>query len=983
MLIAIMVVGAAFWALLAARIEERDRAARLRLWYWASRAFLLLGLTGALTCAHREGRVPRYDLDGFEVGRGTSVHFCWQPDRGHYVSIEPGDDAVFTLRFPDSGTPEIDVHDDRFLIIRGLGKGSNYLTGRLLADGDEIAFQGASVVYGQSGRFPWESIEITHSAGTVGFPRANALHRTLGVRTYSERYYTLSELVNETPAVRDALTDRQSAIVRDLTIFKQSGVGSIASSRIWLAGTGLRKCHINGVSVDVRAATKLADGDVIRWRRIGGGQSQRISIFALEDDRFRVRFRDPERTYPLQEIAEATGDDARALLTNTSSGGRTSRIQLPWLFPDQEINGYLSFDQDDTRHDFVYSNGRDEFDVSFNQSLPSPLESVSIRATVSRLTTEQLMTIWLIAIASVVIGGVFWLHRPDFDAIASDIFVFVFLLEVFVAVRLVLGLKGALYPPFNDEALQLSMLSMSVVPFLAYLATRFRSFPEPVGGRALTWSSLLTCPESAFFGSVVGMSILVFGQPPRVWVVLLTAAHVSFLFGSILAYRHRHQALSVPGPAIVRAVVTAALSRFAWIAAALARRHLGRLLVWLVFVAGTFVLSLAGGGEALRIFGVRVQVTVIAYFALLPCYVWSLGRIADTVANARYPLASLVCAGVITAALYVLPVALFTGDYGFAVHLLPLLFLPLLGGTSQRNLFALGVAALALVVIGLYLILKAGAPSWHEPVPQGKLAQLFQTTIERFLSIDELGKDPTRDAFEGYTDHRLMEAYGAQGLTGRGYLTTQLVPSLYGTGLNDKVYATFVLAEHGAVGGLALIGLYVLLYWSGRSIALRTLGQRDLISRYLLAMSILLTVVVVSLYIVGAAVIVSVPSAQSRGRYQEGARGADAVTNRAHGPEERLDANTYVLPPLLQIRLSQWCFGVERRRPIATTPRLRRSRPTANSSNATSSNASKLPANGPRRRWWNGNWPRWSAVTPHSRRSRPSKRPGDGRTTIR
>ena len=407
--------------------------------------------------------------------------------------------------------------------------------------------------------------------------------------------------------------------------------------------------------------------------------------------------------------------------------------------------------------------------------------------------------------------------------LSSAQLVFAASLEVLVTVRLLVGFRVWVLPPFAQEAFELALVAWVLLPWAFLLAS------APAGGRLGEDSadgrlSALKPALPALGGAVFAASwcwSFSGGLRALVWEVALAAAL---------------------GAWAIRA--TGALDRLRDVVAERLDRLDGRserrtLLLWsaAAFVPGLMRLALLflGNRESLLVGGQRFALTLVHLplaLALEAAYlVWLWRRIGD---RGRLAPLDLVPAAALIVGTWLLP-ALFVSDLGLVLLHLPVFLLALASvalstggrlagdGGSLRSRWLHALPAAVLVVFVLVAALPIGARAVLAVIPKEKARQLeSERNYLRLLSFaypQRLESVARRTSEELSVMSTVMRTYTSGPFGGRGWMGSELSPHIQATALREHAPAVFVAAEWGLAGILGVLLAFAVLGSSARGLA--------------------------------------------------------------------------------------------------------------------------------------------------------------------
>ena len=214
-----------------------------------------------------------------------------------------------------------------------------------------------------------------------------------------------------------------------------------------------------------------------------------------------------------------------------------------------------------------------------------------------------------------------------------------------------------------------------------------------------------------------------------------------------------------------------------------------------------------------------------------------------------------------------------TRDMGIVILVLPAILIVLyvdirhaMQGEGKGITGPYSSIAYPIVVVGtmlvLFWILRLGGSWFVLNYPAAPLSLLLRDTfnIGRVFTAHDLSFIPTIKATEDYESLRHLEDYAAAGSNGgHGYLQIPLVRDVASTGLNDKLFAVLILAEHGYFAGFLFLCVLLGMLWFTLRLARRdfsTTTDRDWENecglRRILAYAAAVTWAFTSIWMIGA-----------------------------------------------------------------------------------------------------------------------------------
>lgn len=379
--------------------------------------------------------------------------------------------------------------------------------------------------------------------------------------------------------------------------------------------------------------------------------------------------------------------------------------------------------------------------------------------------------------------------------------------ELLLTLRLILGYRVWMMPPYSEEGLVLALVTYSLVSW-GLLVASLRIDPEVGIGAHLGrwWLGLLGLGFSAWWCEVVG--------------------------GPVWALVH----IAVCGVLVLRGLTLwwSIWAKGEWLSSVRRRQLLVGTLVFFGLAAGVFVLRLLGalGGfrESFALLGARVALSAMHIPLVLlieACFlVWLWLRVSEAkpVAPGRLSRWDLLSAGAILGLAWA-GSAVVVSDIGLALLNMPafllvvltLIIAVMLWEWRERNsdlnwlvsVRGLGAAALVVVVLLLLLVRPDWPASLLLPVDEGldrnDLRLLQIANPER---VESLG---TRDSEKLLVMMSVMNAYNSGPVWGRGFGESELSPHLAPTALREHATPVFIVGEWGALGVSGMLLLYSML----------------------------------------------------------------------------------------------------------------------------------------------------------------------------
>lgn len=386
-------------------------------------------------------------------------------------------------------------------------------------------------------------------------------------------------------------------------------------------------------------------------------------------------------------------------------------------------------------------------------------------------------------------------------------------IEALLALRLLLGWQTWALFPFRDETYRLALIAFVVLPWVLLLAAQPPLPPGAGRGELLRRAPL-------FAGLLLAMTfpfvLQGFGLASLVWAGLAAAAAAwPWLRGRGSAARladsfeERFELLFTP----VR-----------------------ELRVWclLAFAPGLLRLFLLGLGfrESVQA-GERVALTLIhiplalAVEALYLLWLWRRTEERGEMTRRELLPALLILAGT-----WGLP-AFGVGDLGLALLNVPvfLLVLAVTVAALRRQVngegawwrlpgIALGLAIFVLMLpLGAKALIRAADVALPEALSQRLLSERNYLRLLDFAYPQRLEEVARKPSEELMVMGEVLRAYTSSGLTGRGFLRTEISRHIERTALREHVPAVFVASQWGLLGGLGLALIFGLVGTAGLMLA--------------------------------------------------------------------------------------------------------------------------------------------------------------------
>lgn len=548
------------------------------------------------------------------------------------------------------------------------------------------------------------------------------------------------------------------------------------------------------------------DGDVLRFFVLeeaeGTLRARRIASFVIRNHEFLAFLKPNAETLGMRdELLQGSG--AAPLLLTTTRLPYSAFPAITYSDESARFSGIVAFVQPyrQSQEEGVF--GKLERQVKESLSLDVPrFEVVTDDGTFRPLAGERialggadrmLFTLdqtrfpWVmfnVLLIFLVIRTLF--HAPVFRPIenpaASLILV---LVDFFLTTRLLFAFRASALYPFSQEAVPLALLGFLLVPYLLFAAALLMR-PGWKRTEAMHFAAytILMAASGAYLLPAYG-------------VVLASIAVVS----AAAAFLLRHPRSPLLRPSIHAEDLRSASPEF----------YLALLLV------AALVLKLAGIGEALSMFGLRVPLALLYQ----PVLLWQSARVLVDLRRRLVLRQDLTFRNVLISGMRVLLVVVayfvlgfLSSDFGFfLLYGVPVLFL--LFGMSvlyiaeyELHLKAAGVA-LAVPILGV-LLLFSSYSTINRLLPQEYFNSRPVQRILLAVDPDSLEASGLVSAERQLGHQRMFLAYARSGWDGAGYGKRPISPALAATSMNDNVPSVFLLNDFG-IAGFAGVGLVLLM----------------------------------------------------------------------------------------------------------------------------------------------------------------------------
>jgi cell division protein FtsI/penicillin-binding protein 2 len=553
-------------------------------------------------------------------------------------------------------------------------------------------------------------------------------------------------------------------------------------------------------------------------------QKGSISIKKDEDnDSIKISHESSHYNIPLDKM-----EYQKIFVTNQNFEGSNPLISLSWLFPDRPFFCFLKLVKPKTNDgDFIFNNGFEEFVGQYNQKLPIDCSEYKLSLMLNRHQPRNLLYLLIYILIIAFMMDCFLLRNKAFiRSKSASLYAFYFFIEALLFIRLVFGIKASLFYPYNQESLTNSIFALIYFPYLIYISMQGKRSWKLNKGK---WINNFVKSDQIIYTVIVlgmllvGIRILKDIRIPFVIVI------VTYILINGMYYLIYHVNITK------------------WFSSNKKRNILLFFGIFLILA----IISTLGIGEAFRVpmINLRIPTSRLAYIIILPSYIYILYLFRSKKSfDGWFGSFVFLILGFLLASFMISFHAFLSGDHGFFVYLLPLL-LVLLASCIKANRFAITAFVFVVLVTAFLISVSLFAPMLYNKYPNNHLAQRI---YERTVSLEKMSQDQSSGS--GYQEslYRMM-FYSTRGLWGEGYLEA---PVNYSFHLNDMVYSVFVLAEHGALGGIGILIVYFLIiifgaHCIGQRFALKPNNNRTNFL-FLLSLGSILSFGIVSYYMIAA-----------------------------------------------------------------------------------------------------------------------------------
>jgi len=630
--------------------------------------------------------------------------------------------------------------------------------------------------------------------------------------------------------------------------------------RIWVSWTGLsspglvngsgKAVRVDGQELPAQSELELQDGDVLQYG--SGPRSFRVTVqVGLAERRLSLWPAKPQ-FYPLYRPPQDQPQPVTRVFVSSGTSTTSPAYALMLGEPNRDlVRGVLEYslrpdllqesvssgkppkssvkDIQIYREGFVLNDGRHLRSFRTGETAPLPIDSdrggvllsVQRGQTATLRPTLDVLLIWVVTAFFYVGAG--WVQRRNY------LFVLLPTVQMIVAVRLVLAYRGFVLPPAMGDSYEKAVFAAVFIPLLIYLWLHFEQL------RDMTDFSNLVDRNRRLLGTAGRIALRELLRLSPFWYLLLSV--LLLWFGGVFSTGYRALAvilLFFALPFALQLVTSAGRGApgthplLTWLAEAdLSRIKVlwGLPLGWALLMRTSLLRGWGLTPE--QIFGFRAELFYHSSLFLGSCafLLWFFRTYYGLQGYPRWHVHFLL----LLPSMAYLAQAAVVGDWGFLLYGIPLAFLALL--ITVRAHWLVPVLSLAVLGVLLYGALATSAftqeiasllprdsqvryrfivyqnPGWLQRIALGEQQEGLSPTSCRSGSAEAR-------RLLGINEHFwTIFHFASNGPLGVGYgkAPIERVPFPDGIAQGDNVYSIYILAEHGAWGGISILALYLCL----------------------------------------------------------------------------------------------------------------------------------------------------------------------------
>jgi len=746
----------------------------LALWFtkqeWFFTVFIIFCLLVSWRYAHRAFKfqeIPTLYWNSVSI-QGSSKCSIGKTDYTRW-SVGPASGkpakCLFNLEYTSSNPPQLVAESQSSETIVWLNK-SQLLNGIQLEEGDVIEFN---------------SWKFTLHKGYLYYKN---------IKTFRPEVQRLSM---ETLI----LTHLDTTASTDLTIFRK-GKNLFLMGNDLLTGKAALKRNNRSVIIE---KTQIKSGDVIAW----GAYPKEISLsFSLSNDNYTI---DIQSDFRIPLDIGNNSEKNLFVLSNKIVSADANFIILDGISPNNNFNSKIMLTPDKKEYDFTYFNKDEIQKLHYNhkfiihrQQLTGKDKFITFMGEIDILPQKQESWFLVILFLTLLAPLIIMFQSPSYSTTLGDKSKFFTLFGLFwliLIVRFILSLRVTVLLPYNNEALTWSLLLLigSPLAFIISINDSQKIIPYYI--------NILSNNIGLFFHifTVVCLAIAILPIKYNIYLILMIAIGILFSYTRKDKYFRDFENY---------------INKFS-----LVKKWLFCIFFFLLLV---ILIPKLFGKSSQLIWGMRydqfTQLIFLIVFYFLADHKWS--KIVKPQPSSFKRIKFYIFMFMIVI-LWLGLNTILSHDFGLIILMLPTFLIILITDLKSMvdtqlsifkvirviKLYILPITALA-VLIFFVLILFSFLGWYASSHPKSIICDIFDTKDIARVSGDKYNLFPTILASYDYASRiQLKFNFLASVNGGVGFAKNNLLPDVYSSAQNDKLFANLLMAEHGYWSGILLLALFI------------------------------------------------------------------------------------------------------------------------------------------------------------------------------